>query len=272
MPPYGWDMSVLETFELEGQSAIVTGGASGLGRAFTEAMAEAGADVLIGDVDLDSAETVAETVADETGQEVRAIECDVTVEDEVETMVETAVETFGGLDVAFANAGIGELEQPATNYKMRQWDRIVDVNLRGVWLTDLYAARAMFEDGGGSIVNTASVYGLRGSEALGYMPAYTASKGGVVNLTRTLGAEWVGDGVRVNAMAPSHARTGIGGGGLQSDANGMDRVHSQITENTPMDRFAEPEEHKGLALFLASDASQYCTGYTYAIDGGWLTR
>jgi len=127
----------------------------------------------------------------------------VTDEDGVEAMVDETVDAFGGLDVAFANAGIAELERGAETYKMRQWERIIDVNLTGVWFTDMYAARAMFDDGGGSIVNTASVYGLRGSEALGYIPAYTASKGGVVNLTRTLGAEWANEGVRVNAVAPT---------------------------------------------------------------------
>lgn len=264
-------MSVIDEFRLDGRSAVVTGGASGIGSAFVEALAEAGADVVIGDIDTETAEETAEEISEETGADVISVETDVTDEDDVEKMVETAVEEFGGLDAAFANAGVAEMERTAEQYETRQWDRIIDINLTGVWLTDLYAARAMFEDGGGSIVNTASVYGLRGSEALGYIPAYTAAKGGVVNLTRTLGAEWAEEDVRVNALAPSHVRTSIAGGALKEDMPGVDDIHGTIEERTPMSRFAEPEEHKGLALFLASDASRYCTGYTYAVDGGWLT-
>jgi NAD(P)-dependent dehydrogenase (short-subunit alcohol dehydrogenase family) len=215
-------MGVLEEFRLDGKSSLVTGGASGIGRAFAEAMAEAGADVVVADIYAEGAEEVADEIADDTGRETLAVEADVTDEDNVETMVSETVDAFGGLDIAFANAGIAELERGAETYETRQWERIVDVNLTGVWLTDLYAARAMFDDGGGSVINTASVYGLRGSEALGYIPAYTASKGGVVNLTRTLGAEWAEEGVRVNAVAPSHVRTGIGGGALKDDMPGVE--------------------------------------------------
>ena len=264
-------MGVLEEFRLDCKSSLVTGGASGIGRAFAEAMAEAGADVVVAGIYAEGAEEVADEIADDTGRETLAVEADVTDEDNVETMVSETVDAFGGLDIAFANAGIAELERGAETYETRQWNRIVDVNLTGVWLTDMYAARAMFDDGGGSIINTASVYGLRGSEALGYIPAYTASKGGVVNLTRTLGAEWAEEGVRVNAVAPSHVRTGIGGGALKDDMSGVEDVHETIEDRTPMGGFAEPDEHKGIAVFLASEASRYCTGYTYAIDGGWLT-
>ncbi|MCX2818730.1 SDR family NAD(P)-dependent oxidoreductase [Haladaptatus sp. F3-133] len=215
-------MGVLEEFRLDCKSSLVTGGASGIGRAFAEAMDEAGADVVVADIYAEGAEEVADEIADDTGRETLAVEADVTDEDNVETMVSETVDAFGGLDIAFANAGIAELERGAETYEVRQWNRIVDVNLTGVWLTDLYAARAMFDDGGGSVINTASVYGLRGSEALGYIPAYTASKGGVVNLTRTLGAEWAEEGVRVNAVAPSHVRTGIGGGALKDDMPGVE--------------------------------------------------
>jgi len=264
-------MTVLDEFRLDGKSAVVTGGANGIGRALAEGVAEAGADVVVADIDAEGAEEAADEIADDTGRQAFAVEADVTDEDDVESTISETVDAFGGLDVAFANAGIAELERGAETYETRQWERIVDVNLTGVWLTDLYAARAMFDDGGGSIVNTASVYGLRGSEALGYIPAYTAAKGGVVNLTRTLGAEWAEEDVRVNAIAPSHVRTGIGGGAFKDDMPGVEDIHETIEDRTPMDRFAEPEEHKGIGVFLASEASRYCTGYTYAVDGGWLT-
>lgn len=265
-------MTVLDEFRLDGSVALVTGAAGGLGGAFATAMAEAGADVVVADLDEDGAQAVADDLEDTTDAETLAIEVDVADEAAVEGMVEATLDRFGRLDAAFANAGIGELERPAEHYQMAQWDRIVDVNLRGVWLTDLYAARAMAEqESGGSIVNTASVYGLVGSDAMGYNPAYAASKGGVVNLTRTLGAEWAPE-IRVNAIAPSHARTNIGGGYLDEDSRVGQDIADEIEARTPAERIAEPAEHKGLALFLASEAARYCTGYTYAVDGGWLAR
>ncbi|RXK50445.1 SDR family NAD(P)-dependent oxidoreductase [Halorientalis pallida] len=265
-------MGVLDEFRLDGSVALVTGAAGGLGSAFATAMAEAGADVVVADLDHDGAQAVADDLEADTGAETLALEVDVTDEAAVEGMVDAALERFGRLDAAFANAGIGELERPAQHYQLAQWDRIVDVNLRGVWLTDLYAARAMAEqDSGGSIVNTASVYGLVGSDAMGYNPAYAASKGGVVNLTRTLGAEWAPE-IRVNAIAPSHARTNIGGGYLDEDSRVGQDIADEIEAETPVDRIAEPEELQGMALFLASEAARYCTGYTYAVDGGWLAR
>lgn len=265
-------MTVLDEFRLDGSVALVTGAAGGLGGAFATAMAEAGADVVVADLDEDGAQAVADDLEDTTDAETLAIEVDVADEAAVEGMVEATLDRFGRLDAAFANAGIGELERPAQHYQMAQWDRIVDVNLRGVWLTDLYAARAMAEqESGGSIVNTASVYGLVGSDAMGYNPAYAASKGGVVNLTRTLGAEWAPE-IRVNAIAPSHARTNIGGGYLDEDSRVGQDIADEIEARTPAERIAEPAEHKGLALFLASEAARYCTGYTYAVDGGWLAR
>ena len=187
-------------------------------------------------------------------------------------MVDATLDRLGRLDAAFANAGIGELERPAEHYEMAQWDRIVDLNLRGVWLTDLYAARAIAaQEDGGAIVNAASVYGLVGSDAMGYNPADAASNGGVVNLTRTLGAEWAPE-IRVNAIASSHARTDIGGGSLDADSRIGQDIADDVEANTPAERIADPEDLRGMALFLASEAARYCTGYTYAVDGGWLAR
>ena len=251
--------------------AVVTGGASGIGRAFAESMAEAGANVVIADIDETGASTVADELAADTDAETLAIEVDVTDEAAVEAMIDETVDRFGRLDAAFANAGIAPAERGLEEYEMDQWDRVIGVNLRGAWLTDLYAARAMAEqDSGGSIINTASVYGLSGLETLAYSPAYAASKGGVVNLTRTLGGEWGELGVRVNAIAPSHARTEIGGGFFKEGFEGAEALQQRVEDRTPLGRIPDPEELKGMALFLASDASSYCTGYTYAVDGGWL--
>ncbi len=250
---------------------MVTGGASGLGYAFSESMAEAGADVVIADIDEGGAEEAAETLSDDTGAEVISVKADVTDKEDADVMVEEAVDRLGRLDVAFANAGIAELEGQVSNYTEDQWQRIIDVNLTGVFYTDRAAAEVMLEQGSGSIINTASVYGLVASDILGTMFAYATSKGGVVNMTRALGAELAEDGVRVNAIAPSHVRTGLAGGFLQEDQESMKPIQEQIEEDTPMAEIATPDDYKGIALLLASDASRYCTGYTYAVDGGWLS-
>ena len=264
-------MAVLDTFRMTGSTTVVTGAAGGLGRAFAEAIAEAGGNVVIADIDVEGAKTVAEEIASESDVEAVPIETDVTDEASVESMIDETIDRFGHLDAAFANAGIAPPEKPLDSYDMSDWHQVIDINLTGVWLTDLYAAQAMAEqEDGGSIINTASVYGLSGLDTLAYSPAYAASKGGVVNLTRPLGGEGGELGIRVNAIAPSHARTGIGGGFFKSDTEGAEALQSAVESGTPLDRIPAPEELKGIALFLASDASSYCTGYTYAADGGWL--
>ena len=266
-------MTVLKQFEMDGDVALVTGGASGIGKHIGTAMAEAGADVVLADIDEAGAAETADNIEDETGVSAMGVEVDVTDPDQVDAAVEATVEEFGRLDAAFANAGIAELERQVNNYDPVQWERIIGVNLDGVFYTDRAAAAVMAEqESGGSIINTASVYGLRATDVMGTMYAYAASKGGVVNLTRAMANSLGGKGIRVNAIAPSHVRTQIAGGYLQEDAPGaMGDIQGQIEERTPLGRISDPEELKGLAVFLASDASSYCTGYTYAVDGGWMT-
>jgi len=266
-------MAVLDQFEMDGEVAFVTGGATGIGEQLAIAVAEAGADVVLADIDSEGATETAEQIEAATDATTMAVDCDVTDADAVEAAIQATVEEFGRLDVAFANAGIAELEFPVQNYHREQWDRVIDVNLSGVFHTNRAAAEVMREqEHGGSIVNTASVYGFRGTEIMGTMYAYAAAKGGVVNLTRAMATTLGSEGVRVNAIAPSHVRTDIAGGYLQEDVTGsMANMQEQIEEQTPLGRISEPEELKGLAVFLASDASSYCTGYTYAVDGGWLT-
>ncbi len=266
-------MTVLDQFKMDGDVAFVTGGAAGIGEQLSIAVAEAGANVVIADIDEEGAQETADTIADDIGVETMAAAVDVTEPDQVDAAVEATVEEFGRLDAAFANAGIAELERQAASYDPVQWERIIGVNLNGVFYTDRAAAEAMADqDDGGKIINTASVYGLRGTNLMGTMFAYAASKGGVVNLTRAMAISLGKDNIRVNAIAPSHVRTNIAGGYLQEDAPGaMANIHERIEERTPLGRISDAEELKGLAVFLASDASSYCTGYTYAVDGGWLT-
>ncbi|MDY7082528.1 MAG: SDR family NAD(P)-dependent oxidoreductase, partial [Halobacteria archaeon] len=229
----------------------------------------AGADVVIGDIDYEGAEEVADEIEGETANTVVPLEVDVSDKQQVDEMVDTTVEEFGKLDVAFANAGIAELEAPVQSYTADQWERITSVNFDGVFYTDRAAAEVMKNQGHGSIINTASIYGLVGDDTIGTF-AYAASKGGVVQMTKTLAANLAPD-VRVNAIAPGPVRTGIGQGFMKEDAEGMEQVHEMIEDKTPMDRLAYPEDMKGMALYLASEASGYCTGYVYAVDGGWTS-
>ena len=260
-------MSVLDRFKLDGNVVLITGAASGIGKGYAEACADVGADLALADIDEEGLEEVAENCRDNRGAEVLTMRVDVSEYPEVEAMVQETVETFGGLDAAFANAGIGRLSLPTDDYPIEEWDDVMDVNLDGVFYTVREAARAM--DDGGSIVTTASVLGSIASDWPG-VAAYVASKGGVVQLTKQAAADLADDGIRVNGIAPGWTHTGIGGGAFRKDS-GMDQMHEQMAEETLLGRLGEPDDLKGLAVFLASDASAYCTGSIYTVDGGWTT-
>lgn len=269
---------------LTGRTAVVTGGGSGIGRASALRFAEEGANVVVGDVAEQSGrETVEQIEAD--GGNATFVAVDVSDLDSVERMVEVAVETYGGLDFAHNNAGILTDFVEVTGVAEADWDRLIEVNLKGVWTCLRAELPVMERSGGGAIVNTASEAGLVG---IGGLSNYTASKHGVVGLTKSVALEYASRGVRVNAIAPGPTRTNIQSGVVGDLRRGSvtDRIRAAVRlvrlairtlsadfdtsamREVPMDRVAEPEEMAGVVAFLCSADASYVTGATLPVDGG----
>ena len=249
-------------FDLTGKVAIVTGAGAGLGVTFSIALAEAGAAVVCADINGEKAE---KTAADLTGKGFKAIgmSANVANEAEVEAMVEAAISSFGGVDILVNNAGIAAVG-PAEETTLEDWQRVVDVNLTGVFLCARAAGKAMMKTGrGGKIINLASILGAVGSEPAPAV-AYAATKGAVVNLTRDLAIHWAPHNIRVNALGPAYFPSEMTSGLMADPA-----MLAAVEQRTPMGRVGRPEELKGPVVFLASDSSSYVTGQTLYVDGGW---
>jgi NAD(P)-dependent dehydrogenase (short-subunit alcohol dehydrogenase family) len=256
--------STLDAFRLDGKVAVVTGGARGIGRATVAVLAAAGATVSILDRDAATAETTAKAIAGD-GPAISVHAADVTDEAALERGFATIVQHRGGVDILVNSAGIG-LRHPAVDHPLADWDRVVAVNLTGVFLGSRIAARSMISRGGGAIVNLASIMGFSGG---GIYPnvSYQATKGAIVNMTRALAVEWASSGIRVNAVAPTWVRTDLTAG-LLDQAGVLDRIAGL----TPLRRLATPEEVALAILFLASPAASMITGHTLPVDGGFLAQ
>jgi 2-deoxy-D-gluconate 3-dehydrogenase len=244
-------------FDLSGKCGYVTGGGSGLGRAIALGVAEAGATVLVSDINLTAAEFVAEEIRKNGGRAL-ALRTDIARKDEVVELVRVTTEQLGGLHFAFNNAGILKVVKPE-ELSEEDWRAELDVDLTGVFLCCQAAGRYMIAHGGGKIVNTASISGMIVNSGL----TYSAAKAGVIQLTRVLAMRWAKHKVFVNCFSPGYIRTGMTAPHLTRP-----EVEQEMLRQTPLRRLGEPRDLVGGAIFLASPASDFITGHNLVVDGG----
>ena len=255
-------MGIMERMRLDGKKTLVTGGARGIGKSIATALTEAGAEVAIVDINIETAEATANELC-KKGKKVIAIDADVTDPVQVDRMLIKFVKEFGELNIAFCNAGIC-INVPALEMTLEQWKKVLDVNLTGVFLVAQAAGKQMMKQGkGGSIINTASM-----SAQIVNFPqpqcSYNASKAGVVQLTRSLAVEWAKQGIRVNSISPGYIGTD-----LTLGSSYLRPLIKKWNAMTPLHRLGKPEELQAIAVYLAGDASSFTTGSDFLIDGAF---
>jgi NAD(P)-dependent dehydrogenase (short-subunit alcohol dehydrogenase family) len=258
----GSKMSVKDLFDLSGETAIVTGAGRGLGGGMAHGLAEAGANLVIADIDLESAAKTAEDLKKAGGKAI-AIKTDITKVDDIQQMVATTVEEFGRIDILVNNAGIMRTGKTPENIEEAEWKRVVDVDLTGVFLASKVVGTQMIRQKNGKIINIASMSGVIVNKNK-KLTDFCAAKGGVVMLTKALASEWAQHNIRVNAIAPGYMRTDQLKGALADK-----KAFGEMCDLTPLKRIGEVEELKGPVVFLASKASSFMTGHILLVDGGY---
>ena len=249
---------------MQGKTAIVTGASAGIGRATALAFGREGASVVVGDVDADRGASVAGEI-EVLGVEAIFVRTDVSDADDVAALVARAVERFGRLDYAFNNAGIEGASAPTGDTTLENWTRTIGVNLTGTFLCVRAEIASMLRTGGGSIVNNSSVAGLVGFAGI---PAYTASKHGVIGLTKSAALEYATQGIRVNAVCPGVIATEM----ITRFTHGDAAAAAQLLQTEPVGRLGAPEEIADAVVWLCSDRASFVTGQAIAIDGGFVAQ
>ncbi len=246
--------------DFTGKVALVTGAAAGMGLATAHAFAEAGAAVVLADFKEDRVKAAAQKLA-AAGHKVLAVRCDVSEDTQVAAMVDRTVAEFGRLDAAFNNAGVMAHIAPVAESSREDWDRVIGINLRGVWSCMQHELRQMERQGSGAIVNNASVGALTGNPGIA---SYIASKHGVVGLTRTAALEYVKRGIRVNAINPGLIDTKI----ARDVVNRDEQAYAELAKQVPIGRAGKPEEIASVVLWLCSPGASYVVGHALTVDGG----
>jgi len=252
------------TKQFDGKVALVTGAASGIGRASALAFAREGAKTVVADILVEGGEETVRLIK-EAGGEALFVKTDVSKAAEVEALIQKVVDIYGRLDYAHNNAGIEGTMAPTADCTEENWDRTININLKGIWLCMKYEIPQMLKQGGGAIVNTASVAGLVGFQGL---PAYCASKGGVIQLTRAAALEYAEAGIRVNAVCPGVIRTPM----VQRILSIQPEMEAALTTMEPVGRMGEPEEIAEAVVWLCSDAASFVTGHPMVVDGGLVAQ
>lgn len=251
-------------FDLSGKSAIVTGARRGIGKGIALALAQAGADVLIADIDLPECTVTCEEIAKVTGRKLVPCQCDVSQPAEVQAMIEKAVAEFGKLDILVNNAGIAQTKA-FLELTEADWDRTMAINLKGQFLCAQAAAREMVKNKWGRIVNIASI--AAGQVGVGFpgVVHYCASKGGITAMTEAVALELAPLGIRVNAVGPGVIETS-----MTENITSNEQASQGMLARIPVKRFGRPADIAALVVYLASDEADYVTGGTFFVDGGWL--
>jgi NAD(P)-dependent dehydrogenase (short-subunit alcohol dehydrogenase family) len=256
-------VSVLDRFRLDNRIALVTGGARGLGRVMAQALAEAGADVVVTSRDANSGRAAAREIAESTGRRITGLTADVASQADVERLSRDAAAALGPIDILVNNAGIN-IRGAVAELSEADWDAVMDTNLKGPFLCSRAFGPAMAGRGWGRVINLGSILSVIG---IADRAPYAASKAGIANLTRVLALEWAGRGVTVNAICPGPFGTDMNRP-LMNDPE----KYRAFVQKIPMGRWGELHEIAGAAVFLASDASSFVTGSLLFVDGGWTAQ
>jgi len=249
----------LDLFDLTGKVAMVTGASKGLGKAMAAGLAKAGSDLALCARNPDDLRRAAAEVG-KFGTRVETFPLDVVDRESILEAVDSILSRFGRIDILVNNAGIN-IRKTVLDLSEEEWDSVLDTNLKGYFLVSQAVAPVMIRQGGGKVINLSSIFGAVG---MNHQAAYAASKGGIVQLTKVMAIEWAGSNIQVNAIGPTYFETPL----VAALRNDPERFRF-INERTPMGRWGQPEELEGTVVFLASRASDFITGQTVYVDGGW---